>query len=95
MCPIRRPSQPSPKTYNKETDHERTIHAKYRLPKRKKHPTQLSSARGTGGGRIELKGRPAFAKVSKLGMRLDIMFDPNTNVLEESTAQVQDKTERA
>jgi hypothetical protein len=36
--------------------------------------------RGTEGrGRIELEGRPAFANVSKLGTRLDIMLDPNTN----------------
>jgi hypothetical protein len=44
----------------------------------KKHPVHQSRARGTGGERIELEGRPAFANVSKLGIRLDIMFDPNT-----------------
>ena len=40
-------------------------------------PAQQSRASGTeGGGRIELE-RHAFANVSKLGMRLDIVFDPN------------------
>jgi hypothetical protein len=72
-------SQPSPKTYNKETDHERTTHAKYRLQKNTPR-SGIECVVPTEGdwGRIELKGRPAFANVSKLGMRLDVIFDPNT-----------------
>jgi hypothetical protein len=44
----------------------------------KKNAPQSRVEGGTEGGRrIELEGRHAFANVSKLGMRLDIVFDTN------------------